>query len=169
MYRAYLAISADGNIADSNGGVGWLKRFDGLELGFTDFLGAMRAIVMGRTTYDQVLTFGKWPYAGKDVVVVTSRPLEDAPKGVRTFSGEVTGLPEILPSDGDVWVLGGGKLVSAMLAANLVDRLELFVMPVILGGGVPLITGEAGDVTLDLVSHHAHDLGVVELVYAPRR
>ena len=169
MYRAYLAISADGNIADRDGGVGWIKRFDGLELGFTDFLGAMRGIVMGRTTYDQVLTFGKWPYAGKDVVVVTTHALEDPPEGVRAYSGAIADLPESLPTEGDVWVLGGGMLVSAMLAEGLIDRLELFVMPVILGGGVPLITGEAGDLTLDLVSHQAHDLGVMELVYAPRR
>ena len=137
MYRAYLAISADGNIADSQGGVGWLERFDGVQLGFDDFLKTQRAIVMGRTTYDQVLSFGKWPYQGKDVVVVTSRPLGDAPDRVSAYSGAIADIPNVLPKQGDVWVLGGGKLVSAMLAAGLVDRLELFVMPVVLGGGVP--------------------------------
>jgi dihydrofolate reductase len=169
MYRAYLAISADGKIADSQGGVGWLERFDGVQIGFDEFLNSQRAIVMGRTTYDQVLTFGKWPYEGKDVVVVTSRPLGGAPERVSAYSGVLSDIPNVLPRDGDIWVLGGGKLVTAMLAAGLVDRLELFVMPLVLGGGVPLITPDAGDIELDLVGSQTHDLGIVELVYAPRR
>ena len=165
MNRAYLAVSANGCIADAEGGVAWLEQFDGVELGFDAFISSIQTIVSGRTTYDQVRGFGVWPYAGKDVIVVSSRPLDDAPDGVRLYSGPLEDLRDVLPNKGDVWILGGGKLVSAMLNAKLVDRLELFVMPIILGGGVPLISDEVGELPLKLITCKTHPKEIVELVY----
>lgn len=169
MIRAYLAVSVDGYIADAQGGVGWLDGFSGEGLGYTEFVASISTIVSGRATYDQVLGFGAWPYEEKDFIVVSSRPLEQAPPGVRLHSGPVSALKGAFPVDGDVWVLGGGKLVKSMLEDQLIDRFELYVMPVLLGKGVPLFLPEFDFQQLDLVSSTAHPQGVVELIYDVRR
>ncbi len=79
--RLYVATSLDGRVADGEGGVGWLDDFDTPEhsASYTAFTKNIETIVMGRTTFDQVLTFGTWPYAGMRTLVVTSRPIKQPP------------------------------------------------------------------------------------------
>ncbi|NND49511.1 MAG: dihydrofolate reductase [Rhizobiales bacterium] len=170
MICAYFAISVDGLIADEGGGVSWLTPFEQVDVGFDDFLASITTIAMGRRTYDQVRTFGEWPYAGKDVIVVTSQELRGAPPGVRAFSGPPSALARQL-SGGDMWVLGGAALFNSMLWAGLIEKLQLFVVPGMLGRGVPLFAGtpeaEVIGRQIDLRFRRAetHPLGMVELVY----
>ena len=73
-----MAISLDGFIASPDGSVHWLEPYDPYEVGFGEFLASAGTIVMGRKSYDQMLTFGPWPYAGKRTIVMTRRPLAPA-------------------------------------------------------------------------------------------
>ena len=165
--RAYLAMTADGFIADANGDVGWLEGFTA-DVGFQEFFDSVDVIVSGRKTYEQVLGFGEWPYAGKRVVVLSH---SDVPSpgiaGVEFSSGGPAQLAARLRAEakGDIWLLGGGDLVRRFLAAKAVDTLELYVMPLLLGSGVPLFVDGGPEVRLELEQCAAYDQGMVALIY----
>ncbi len=165
----YIAVSVDGFIAPGDGSVAWLEPFQdvGHDYGYGEFMAGIATVVMGRRTYEQVLTFGEWPYAGKKSVVLTSRPLgPGAPEEVRAHGGDIGPLVEQLRGQqGDVWIDGGGEVVRPFVRAGALDRLELFVMPVLLGNGVRLFPDVDGATGLRLVDSHAYENGVVGLVY----
>lgn len=169
-FRLYIAASLDGYIADADGSVAWLDAFQDQDYGYKEFVKELGAVVTGRATYDQALGFGDWPYGGKTVYVLTSRPLSEAPDGVVRWEGGVLDLVAHIrstPIDGDVWILGGAQVVEAMLAENAVDTLELFVIPILLGDGIPLFTPNERRTRWNLVSTRAYPNGVMGLVYEP--
>lgn len=163
---AYLAVSLDGFIAEADGGVHFLDEFGTDEYGYDDFIEGVGAAVMGSATYEQVVGFG-WPYGDMPTLVLTSRQI-DTPEGANiTFSSERTGDAMTVfcaPITKRVWVIGGGKVVTAALQAGSVNTLELYVMPVVLGRGVPLFT-EPCEGPLTLTESKAFSNGVVKLVY----
>jgi dihydrofolate reductase len=164
---AYLAVSLDGFIAEADGTVSFLDDFGSDEFGYDDFFAGVGAAVMGSATYEQVVGFG-WPYGDMPTLVLTSRNI-DVPEGANiTFSSERTGDAMgvfCATVTKRVWVIGGGKVVTAALQAGAVDTLELYVMPVVLGKGVPLFT-EPCEGPLELVESMAFSNGVVKLVYS---
>lgn len=175
IVKVYVAVSVDGFIATADGGVEWLNAFEaaGEDYGFDAMLAAVDTIVLGRTTYAQVLTFGDWPYPGQRTLVWTRSPL-DAPAPPKTvaFSGDAAALAAELRrrcAAGDVWVNGGGRAVRGLLDAGAVDELDLFVMPRLLGAGVPLFPPGEAPATLALAEHRAWPSGVVRLRYRVAR
>lgn len=166
---AYLAVSIDGYIAADDGTVAFLEEFGSDEYDFPGFLDSVGSLVMGAATYEQILGWG-WPYGDLPAVVLTHRDLSTAEGASVAFSTESTG-PAIrrLAADATkrVWIVGGGEVVTSGLEAGAIDVLELYVMPVALGSGVPLFT-RAMDVPLDLEEAVAFTNGVVKLAYRPR-
>lgn len=164
-FRLYMATSLDGMIADAEGGVGWLNRWDDVDYGTPEFMASVDTLIMGRTTYDQVIGFGAWPYAGKRVFVLTSRPIADAPADVEGTS-DIAGLVAELRDDAaQVWIVGGAQTAAACIAVGAVDTIELFLMPVLLGEGVPLFAGDGPELPLALRETRAWPNGVVGLIY----
>ncbi len=169
MFRVYIAASVDGFVATADGGVEWLDAFGDPEgYGYDKFLRQIAAIVIGRTTYDQVLGFGPWPYSGIDTYVLTSRPIDDPPPRTVAWPDGADSLIQRLLDmrlKGDIWLLGGPKTISAFRAIGAVDVYEIYVMPVLLGAGIQLF-GEGGAPTeLRLVDSHVYGDGVVKLAY----
>lgn len=167
----YAAVSLDGFIAMADGSVAWLDPFNAPELGYEEFLSKVGAVVLGRTTYEQSLGFGPWAYPGRRGLVVTSRPLSAQPEGVVTVS--VAELPAALSRlrdaiTGDVWIVGGGRTARACLDADLIDEIELFVVPRLLGEGIPLFEPHGQRRSLHLLETHAFPSGVVWLRHAVR-
>lgn len=165
--RLYIAVSLDGLIASRDGGIDWLDPFSAEDVGFERFLRDVGTIVMGRRTYDQILGFGSWPYPGKRTVVLTSRPLPPGGPAAETWVGKPGDLASSLraESTGDVWLVGGARTAQAFLAANLVDRLEIHVVPLILGRGIRLFAPVAERRPLVLDDTVAYDNGIVRLTY----
>jgi dihydrofolate reductase len=165
--RYYLAASLDGFIGTPDGDVSWLEPYPPESLGFSEFLAGIGTIVMGRASYEQVLDFGPWPYGDKRTVVLTSRPLRPAVAQVEAWSGDVDALIAEARGrgKGDVWILGGARAARLFLDAGLIDRLEVLVVPVLLGQGIPMFGGPPQRLDLGLVSATPRKLGVVELVY----
>ena len=169
LVRAQLAVSVDGRIADARGGVGWLEPFPAEDFGIQEFLNGIGTLVMGRTTYDQMLGFGPWPHGEKRTMVLTTRGLDaagveavrpaDAGRAVAALRGN---------TNGDVWVVGGARTIAAMLAARALDRLELHVIPVLVGDGIPLFGPDTLPQGLDAIQATALVKGVVRLVYVLR-
>lgn len=168
-FKVYIAVSADGFIADADGGVDWLKPYEGgATASYEAFMKGVEAIVMGRRTYEQVLTFGPWPYQGKRVVVLTGQEgVKKAIPEVETFAGDVRVLAERLEREcvGDVWVMGGAEAIHAFLRIGRVDAVELFVIPELLGGGVRLFLPGTPRSGLELLAHEPFPCGVMRLLY----
>lgn len=166
----YIAASLDGLIATNDDDLGWLFKYDDMDLGEHDyrtFLKRTRTVVMGRGTYDFIAREpAPWAYADKRVIIVTSRPIED-PKGPLEIRTDVSDLISELRAleDGDVWLLGGGLLQMTFLERGALDEIEIYLIPEILGGGKPLfpLTGFRASPTL--ISAKAIDKGCVRLHY----
>ena len=168
----YAAVTTDGFIAAADGGVEWLSDFSGTG-GYDEFFAGIGSLVMGRTTFDQVLGWG-WPYGEKPAAILTSTRLPGtAPASAFAWDGgDPAGLVERLRREapGGVWIVGGGRTAGLFLAAGLLDEVELTVMPLILGRGIPLWPGEGtGHHRLELLRAHGHQNGAVHLHYRVRR
>ncbi len=164
-----LATSLDGRIARRDGSVDWL--LDGAPppeaFGFGDFYAGIDAILMGRGTYDAVRAMGDWPYPGKPTTVVTSRELEDLPPGVEAMGGDLPAIIAALEARGHrrVWVEGGGQLLRGMIGIGRLDRLEMAVLPLVLGDGVPLFPPGTAETRLSLMQCRVVEGGALHLVY----
>lgn len=167
----YIAASLDGFIAGDEEGLDWLLAYDGMDLGEHDyrlFLKRMRTVVMGRATYDFVARDASpWAYGGQRVIVVTSRPI-DTPKGVLETRSDIDALIAELRrlDDGDIWMLGGGRLQMAFLERGALDEIEIYIVPEIIGGGRPLFPATGVRSSPRLISARALDRGCVRLHYA---
>lgn len=147
--RAFLAMSIDGYIAGPDDDLSWLPMGDLPGPGALDlehFMAGVGAILMGRRTWDIVAGFDSWAYGDTPVLVATSRPLTPDRGTVRSVNGPIDDLVDLAltVADGrDVYV-DGGVMVQKTLEADRLDELIATVVPVVLGGGVPLFATSAG-------------------------
>ncbi len=118
----YIATSVDGYVADEEGGVDWLEEFHSGsssaedDAGFDAFFETVDCLVMGATTYEQVLGFDAWPYRDKPTYVFTHRTLQPATEAVEFVDGAVTALStELKRRYEHVWLVGGAQLAQAFL------------------------------------------------------
>ncbi|MXZ90841.1 MAG: dihydrofolate reductase [Chloroflexi bacterium] len=162
-----VAMSLDGYIADVDGGVDWLPEGGADDYGYQEFYAGVVALVMGRRTYDQAISFDQWLFTGKPIYVFTSNPPEDNPHDVRFVQSDPADFVRDVASqyEGMVWLLGGANLAEQFRRDDLIDEYMLHVMPTILGRGVPLFGGDAPHTALELVATRAFDDGVVMLHY----
>lgn len=165
---AYIAASLDGYIAPADGSVDWLEPFGAVDYGFDAFFADIETLIMGRGTYDQCRGFDTWPYPGRRTAVLTNRGTDpEVPDGVTFHSCAPSALMETLAPvmTGKVWIVGGGVVLGEFLAANLVERLDLFVIPVLLGAGIPLFPEGTVSGAPQLLTAQAFENGVVWLSY----
>lgn len=140
----YIATSLDGYIAKKDGGIDWLTEIpnpDGSDFGFSEFINDIDAIVMGRNTFELVLTFDGWPYT-KPVYVLSST-LNSLPKKLIGKAELIKGDPlsvvkELNAKKFYSLYIDGGKTIQAFLSLNLIDELIITQIPILLGGGIPL-------------------------------
>jgi len=167
-------MSLDGYIADREGGVGWLSAYEGGDdFEYAAFIADIHTIVMGRRSYEQILTFGTWPYPKQRTIVLSSTALagQTPTPNTETYCGQVADLAARLSSEnhdktpGDVWVLGGADTVGRFLKADRVDEMALFVMPQLLGDGVRMFPKGGVNKGVTLAEHKTYPCGVVRLVY----
>ncbi|NGM46421.1 dihydrofolate reductase [Rhodobacter sp. SGA-6-6] len=168
VWHCHIAVSLDGKIARPDGGVeDWLVAdYPPEGLGFEEFYAGVGAILMGRGTYDAAAG-QDWPYAGKAVTVLTSRPLEAPPPGVRVRSGDLAAVAAELEAEGHgtVWVEGGGQVIRGMMAIGKLDILEMAVIPIILGDGIPLFPPGTPELKLELDFARPWRKGAIHVKY----
>ena len=166
----YIAQSLDGFIADKNHKVEWLDPFgtvDYREFSYDKFIKNIGTVVMGRKTYDFVANAGvDWPYAAQRSIVITSSSLQSPFQNIEIYNGNLSTLIEQLRKDDkDTWIVGGGRLQSSLVAQNLMDEIQVFVMPVLIGEGIPMWPGTQMEQNAQLIDATALDKGVVHLKY----
>ncbi|MCA9930974.1 MAG: dihydrofolate reductase [Anaerolineales bacterium] len=160
----YIATSLDGFIARENGDLDWLPGADGSQVeanpedgdfGYSAFIESVDVLVMGRGTFEKVLSFGgAWPYGDKRVVVLSSRLTrlpDNLPQTVELKSGTPTDVvKELAASGAEHLYVDGGKTIQAFLNAGLIQELTITRIPVLIGSGLPLF----GPVHKDLKLRH---------------
>mgnify|MGYP005858792645 CR=1 FL=1 len=170
--HVFIATSLDGYIAEADGGIGWLTGLPvpaGEDHGYAAFMAGIDAVLMGRATWDKVLTFGDWPFAVP--VTVLSRTLpqgvlrEDVPGGVSARGDGPRAALEAMAAAGARRVyVDGGQVITACLRDGLVSRLTVTRVPVLLGAGLPLF-GACGAHGLRHVETRVWAHGFVQSVY----
>lgn len=163
----FVACTIDGYIADCNGGVAWLDPFmaTGDDYGYSEFIASVDALVMGRGTYEKVLSFGSWPYGKLRCLVLSHHALEPATPEVRTRSGELGSIIDDLRAEGctHAWLVGGAVLAGEFVAQGLITDYVISYVPVVLGNGIPLWRCTDSLQSLELASLQRHENGVVTM------
>lgn len=175
LIRSRMGISVDGFVATATGMPAFLSVRDfvpGRSHGYRAFIEHCDAVLMGRSTFLPALGAPTWPWPGRQVFVLTSRPLPpETPPDVVVVSGgpaEAVARLRTRESDGDVHVVGGPRTIEGLAAIGALDRLELVILPIVLGAGVPLSPPGTPQRPLTLVrSPETYPDGSVELVYRP--
>jgi len=164
----FIATSLDGFIARVNGDLDWLPPGGGEEHGYDAFMATVDALVIGRKTYETVLTFGTWPYGEKPVFVLSTHTLAPAPLGavVERMSGAPAEIVSWLAARGIQHVyVDGGITIQRFLQAGLIQRLIITRIPVLIGAGIPLFGPLPGDIVLRHVTTRQYSSGLVQSEY----
>lgn len=165
--RYSVAMSLDGYIAGPNGEYDWIIMDPAID--FAAFFGTIDTVLMGRRTYELARTQGPGlGLSGMDVFVFSRTLRPDDHPGVTLVAdadAEAT-VAELRRRDGkDIWLMGGGVLFRSLLAAGLVDAVEVSVIPTLLGGGTPLLPPPSPPARLELTRSHTYASGIVSLSY----
>jgi dihydrofolate reductase len=162
-----VAASLDGFIAPPDGSADWLAPF-GAAGGdhYSEFMKSVGAILMGSRTYEQALAFGGGGSMGKPCYVFSSRQLP-AGKDVTVTSASPREVVDELDRRGiaRAWHFGGAKLFESFREAGLITEYSLGIVPVVLGGGVPLFASPGRPARLRLVEAKAHPTGALMVRY----
>jgi dihydrofolate reductase len=165
----FVGTSVDGFIARPNGDLDWLPAGGGEPHGYDEFIASVDAIVIGRKTFETVLTLGAWPYGHKRVVVLSSRPLELSAAGsgvVEQMAGAPAAIVSQLAASGAHHLyVDGGITIQGFLRAGLVQRLVITRVPVLIGDGVPLFGTLPRDIRLHHVATRHYPSGLVQSEY----
>ena len=164
----FIGTSVDGFIARSNGDLDWLPPGGGEPHGYDEFMATVDALVMGRKTFETVLTFDTWPYGEKPVFVLSTRPLAPAPLGavVERMSGDPAEVVSQLAARGIQHVyVDGGITIQGFMRAGLIQRLIITRVPVLIGDGIPLFGSLPRDLRLRHVATRHYPSGLVQSEY----
>jgi dihydrofolate reductase len=164
----FVGTSVDGFIARPNGDLDWLPEGGGEPHGYDEFIASVDAIVIGRNTFEKVLTLGPWPYGDKRVVVLSSRPVDLSAAGgvVEQMAGSPGEIVAQLAAGGAHHLyVDGGITIQRFLRAGLVQRLIITRVPVLIGDGVPLFGTLPRDIRLRHVATRHYPSGLVQSEY----
>ena len=166
----YVATSLDGFIARTDGGIDWLPTPpEGEDYGWSTFMADVDAMVMGRKTFELVLSFGVWPYEGTPVYVWSST-LEEIPAALagkaELVQGTPSGILTLVAGEGRRRVyVDGGRVIQSFLREGLMDELIITKIPVLIGSGIPLFGDLDGDQSWTHVETGVLDEGFVRSRY----
>ncbi|GAB3533275.1 dihydrofolate reductase family protein [Arthrobacter tecti] len=168
--HVFIGMSVDGMIARADDDLDWLTggtagdADDPDKSGFTEFMRSVDHMVMGRSTYEIVLSMGEWFYGDTPVLVLSTRLQTDDSRVhiVRSLEEAVARLDD----DGarSVYV-DGGRTVRSFLAAGLIRSLTLTRVPVLIGEGKPLFGALPADIRLQLAEMKSFKGGAVQTRY----
>ncbi len=166
----YVGTSLDGFIARRDGSIDWLNDAqslvpEGEDCGYKAFMDSVDTLIMGRRTFEQVLTFGPWHYGDTQVVVLSHNPVTiptHLPDTVSYSSESPRALFERLSGQDVKHVyVDGGSTIQGFLAESLIDEITITSLPIALGDGIPLFGPMENDIKLTHVSTTAYDFGFV--------
>ncbi len=170
----YLAVSLDGFLAREDEGVEWLANYMeplGTPYDYEPFYKTVSAVVMGRKTYEKVLSFGEYAYQGKPGLVLSENS---------DFKVEEVGVEKVsanwkekfaslkASTEGRIWLVGGGEVANIFVRENLLDEIVLTIIPETIGVGIPWLGKTPLLAGWVLSEHYFSKNGVAQLVYSRR-
>lgn len=170
----FIATSLDGFIARTDGSIDWLNEANtsvtpGEDCGYGKFMADVDALVMGRSTFEQVLTFDPWPYGSTPVVVLSHREISLPPnlaQSVSVSNKTPTALLAWLTERGAKKIyVDGGLTIQSFIAAGLINDITITVIPVLLGTGRSLFGPLQNDLRLAHEGTTAFEFGFVQSRY----
>ena len=169
----YIATSFDGYIATDDGDLTFLSVVEkaGEDYGYHDFVATVDTVIMGRKTYDKVLSMGyDYPHPDKKSYIITRTAKAD--KGnISFYSGDIKELVTKLKTEEgkNIYCDGGAEIVNLLLKAGLVDEFVLSIIPVMLGSGIRLFNDGRPEMGLELEGVQSFDTGLVQLKYVRKK
>ena len=165
----YIAMSLDGYIARENGDIDWLSVVDtpNEDYGYSAFVKDVDTVIMGRKTYEKVLSFGiEFPHKDK-ICYVLSGSKTGRDEHVTFYSGDLSELIAAIKSQGcgNIFIDGGAEIVNALLKHGLIEECVISILPVLLGSGIKLFRDGRPETSLKLVSTESYASGLVQLRY----
>ncbi len=165
----YIATSLDGYIAQPNDDLSFLSMVEqeGQDYGYTDFIKTVDAVIVGRKTYDKVISLGfDFPHADKDTYIIT-RTARPAIGFVKFYTGDLKSLVKKLTSERgkNIYCDGGAEIVNELLKDDLIDEFIISVIPILLGNGTKLFEDGRPELKLELVSVKSFEKGLTQLHY----
>ena len=168
----YLACSLDGFIARKDGSIDWLMDIpnpENSDYGFSDFMARIDGIIMGRNTFETVLSFGQWPYT-KPVYVLSSTLKEVPPHlgdKAEVVQGDLPGIVASLKSKGiNHLYIDGGRTIQSFLKQDLIDELIITRIPILLGSGIPLFVDMDRELKFELTQTEILNKDLVKSTYS---
>jgi|SRR5580658_1523831 dihydrofolate reductase len=164
--RYRVAMSLDGYIAGPQGEFDWI--IGDSEMDFGVLFAQFDTLLIGRGTFELMVKHGRAVTPGMKTIVF-SRTLRqsDFPDVTIVAGKEKETVAALREEPGkDIWLFGGGLLFRSFLDAGLVDTVEVAVIPVLLGGGIPLLAAPAKRAKLKLTGHKVYGSGIVSLEYS---
>ena len=169
----YIASSLDGYIARNDGELDWITGHENgdadEDFGYKNFMDSIDVIVMGRNTYEKILSFDFWPYSDKHVVVLSSGNPEipvALRKGITIKNDPPKKIVESLSKEGfEHGYIDGGITIQSFLNAGLLDELIITRIPVLIGSGVPMFGELKQDIHLNHVKTTTFSNGFVQHHY----
>jgi dihydrofolate reductase len=165
--RYGVAMSLDAYIAGPNGESDWIVHDPDID--FNEIFSRFDTLLIGRKTFEAMLKMGggggSWPGVKSFVI---SRTMKQADHPDVTIARDAGALVADLKAEGgkDIWLFGGGELFRSLLDAGLVDGIDTAIVPVLLGGGIPLLPSSAGRTRLTLRNRRVYEKsGIVGLEY----
>jgi len=165
----FIGTSVDGFIARPNDDLDFLPEGGGEPHGYNEFIASVDAIVIGRKTFEKVLTFGAWPYGDKRVVVLSSRLL-DLSRAIAGVVEQMAGSPaeivsQLAANGARNLYIDGGITIQRFLRAGVIQRLIITRVPVLIGDGVPLFGTLPHDIRLRHIATRHYPSGLVQSEY----
>jgi len=165
----YIAISLDGYIAKPNDDLSFLSIVEkaGEDYGYADFIKTIDTVILGRKTYDWVMTqVPEFPHADNETFVITRTA--KASIGKTHFYTENPGelISKLKEKMGaTIFIDGGAEVVTALLQEKLIDEIILSIIPILIGNGVRLFKDGRPEEQLELISSKSFEKGLVQLHY----
>ena len=163
----YIAASIDGFIAGDNDDLSFLASVEkeGEDYGYADFVSNVDTVIMGRKTYDKVLSFDvPYPHSDRKTYVITQSPKENK-DGIVFYNGSLSDLVSELKSKKgkNVFIDGGAQIVNEFLRLDLVDEIIVSYVPVILGTGIKLFSNHGTSTQWRTLSAKQFEKGLVQI------
>ncbi len=165
----YIATSLDGYIAQANDNLDFLSLVEkeGEDYGYTDFVKTVDTVIIGRKTYEKVVSMGFGnPHPDKKTFVITRRKQPDI-ENITFFSGNLSLLVSKLKAENgkNIYCDGGAEIVNELLKQNLIDEFVISLIPILLGGGTKLFNDTYNEQKLTLLAVKHFEKGLVQLHY----
>lgn len=169
----YIAASLDGYIAKTNDDLGFLSivQQEGQDYGYADFVKTVDAVIVGRKTYEKVISMGyDFPHSDKDTYIIT-RTARPNIGSVKFYTGDIKTLVEKLKSESgkNIFCDGGAEIVNELLKENLIDEFIISLVPILLGDGTRLFKDGRTEQLLKFIETKTFETGLTQLHYERKK